>query len=221
MENRTAVVFGATGLIGRYLVEELIISMRYSAIKVFVRRPLHLEHIKVIEKTVDIADIDSYGDMITGDDLFICLGTTIRKAGSVSRVEELDRILPFKIASKARLNGIKRIAVVSSIGADSGSRNYYSRIKGLMESDILSLGFKRAVMVRPSLLLGKRDEFRLMEGLAKFFMVGLGFLFSGKLKIYKAIHGRVVARAMIYLTGIEEDRTIYLSDELHQMGEER
>ncbi|MEZ4999826.1 MAG: NAD(P)H-binding protein [Bacteroidales bacterium] len=218
MENRTALVFGATGLVGRYLVEELIVNMRYTSVKVFTRRPLELEHIKVIEKVVDVENVDSYRDEIRGDDLFICLGTTIKKAGSVSRVEELDRVMPFKIASTAYENGVKRIAVVSAIGARSSASNFYNRIKGLMEEDITGLGFSRKVIVRPSMLLGRRSEFRLMETLGKGVMKGLSFIFTGKLKIYRAVHGRVVARAMIALLGIDEGRIIYLSDELEGLA---
>jgi len=214
MENRTAIVFGATGLVGSYLVEELIINMRYTAVKVFTRRPLNIEHIKIIEKVVDVENVQSYGDLIKGDDLFICLGTTIRKAGSVKRVEELDRIMPLNIASRALDNGVKRIALVSSLGANPSSKSFYPRIKGLVEKDILGLDFKRKVIVRPSLLLGKRGEFRFMELLGKGFMKSLSFIFRGKLAIYKAVHGRVVAQAMITLLGIDENRTIYLSDEL-------
>jgi len=214
MENRTAIVFGATGLVGTYLVEELIINMKYTAVKVFSRRSLNIEHIKVIEHVVDVENVESYGNLIKGDDLFICLGTTIRKAGSVRRVEELDRIMPLNIASKALLNGVKRIAVVSSLGANSSSKSFYPRIKGLMEEDILDLGFSRKVVVRPSMLLGKRNEFRLLEFLGKGVMKPFSFIFRGKLAIYKAVHGRVVAQAMITLLGIDENRTIYLSDEL-------
>lgn len=220
MENRTAIVFGATGLVGTYLVEELIKNMKYSAIKVFTRNSLNIEHIKVIEMVVEVENIESYGDLVKGDDLFICLGTTIKKAGSVKRVEELDRVMPFNIASKAHLNGVKRIAVVSSLGANSASKSFYPRIKGLMEEDILSLGFSRKVIVRPSLLLGKRGEFRLFELAGKGLMKSLSFIFIGKLAIYKAVHGRVVARSMIALLGIDEGRTIYLSDELPALAEE-
>lgn len=218
MENRSAIVFGATGLVGSYLVEELIRNMKYGTIKVFSRKPLNIEHIKVVEKVVDVEDVASYADLIRGDDLFICLGTTIKKAGSVARVEELDRNMPVNIAVAALKNGAERIAVVSSLGARSGSKNFYSRIKGLMEEDIIRLSYSRTVITRPSLLLGKRNEFRLLETMGKGVMTALSFLFIGKLKIYRGIHGRVVARAMITLLGIDEEKIIYLSDELHEIG---
>ena len=214
MENRNAIVFGGTGLVGRYLVEELIKSQRYATVKVFTRRPLEVEHIKLIEKVVDVEDIESYAEEIRGDDLFICLGTTMRKAGSIKRYEELDRKLPFNIASEALKRGVSRVAVVSSLGANSSSRNYYARIKGEMEELILSLGFLRKVIVRPSMLLGERREFRLLELVSKPFVMLLGFIMVGKLSIYRGVHGRVVARSMICLLGMQEEKKIYLSDEL-------
>ncbi|MCD4769341.1 MAG: NAD(P)H-binding protein [Bacteroidales bacterium] len=214
MNNRTVVVFGATGLVGSYLLEELVKNIKYSAIKVFTRKTLTIEHIKIIEHIVDIENIDSYKDEIRGNDLFICLGTTYRKAGSVKRVEEIDRDLPFAIGEMSLKKGIERIAVVSAVGANKKSRSYYNRIKGEMEQKIIDLGFTRTVIVRPSLLLGKREEFRLMESTGKLFMKLLSFVLTGRLKKYRAVHGRNVASAMIRALGESSDKIFYESDEL-------
>lgn len=220
MENRTALVFGATGLVGRHLVEELIRSMRYTTVKVFTRRALNIEHIKVVEHLVDVSDIPSYSDQIRGDDVYIAIGTTLRKAGSVDAEEQTDRHMVVKIASEAKKRGALRIAVVSSLGADAGAKNFYRRIKGNMENDIINLKYDRTVIARPSLLLGKRDDFRFFEEVAKAVAIPLGFILIGKLSIYRAIHARTVARAMIRLAGTDENRNIYLSDELQQLGRE-
>ena len=220
MKNRTALVFGATGLVGRHLVEELIRNMRYTSVKVFTRRALNIEHIKLLEYVVDVEDVSSYSDQIRGDDLFIAIGTTLRKAGSVAREEETDRHLVVEIAAEAQRRGAGRIAVVSSLGADAGARNFYRRIKGQMEKDIQNLKFQRIVIARPSLLLGKREDFRLFEEIAKVLARGLGFIFKGKLAIYRAIHARTVAYAMVYLIGTEENKSVYLSDELQKFGRE-
>ena len=220
MKNRTALVFGATGLVGRHLVKELIQNMRYSSVKVFTRRPLNIEHIKVLEHVVNMEDVSSYGDQIRGDDLFIAIGTTLRKAGSVAREEEIDRHMVVMIAAEAQRRGVTRIAVVSSLGANSASKNFYRRIKGKMEYDIMNLKFQRIIIARPSLLLGKREDFRLLEEVAKVFARLLGFLFIGKLAIYRAIHARTVAYAMIYLIGTKEYKCVYLSDELQKFGRE-
>lgn len=212
--NKTAIVFGATGLVGRELVYLLIKDIRYKAVKVFTRRALHIEHIKVIEKIVNVENIDEYRDSIKGDDLFICLGTTRRKAGSVSRMEDIDRFLPVQIAKAALLNGVKNAAVVSSTGANAEARNYYYRIKGNMEKDLLSLGFNRMVILRPSILLGKRDEIRILESIGKGLIRGLGFLLTGKRRKYRGIGAGLVASAMLREINNVNAKNIYESDEL-------
>lgn len=204
-------------MVGAYLVEELIKNMKYTAIKVYTRRPIGIEHIKVIEKIIDVESPASYSDDLRGDDLFICLGTTMRRAGSIKRYEEIDRDLPVSIAKASFNKGVSRIAVVSSIGANSDSKSYYSRIKGEMEKGILEVGFERTVIARPSLLLGERKEFRLLEKVAKAFAWLFSFLMTGRLKVYKAIHGRDVAIAMIDLLAETSDKTIYLSNELQEI----
>ena len=189
MNIRTAIVFGATGLVGKYLVEELIQNMGYTAIKVFSRRKLDIEHIKVIEHVVDVENVAEYEDLIRGDDLYICLGTTMKKAGNIKRYETLDRDMPISIAQHAVKRGIKRVAVVSAIGANLKSRSYYNRIKGEMEAGLLELKFKTHVIARPSLLLGDRTETRVLEKVATGFSKIFSFILVGKLSVYRAIHG--------------------------------
>lgn len=216
--NRIAIVFGATGLVGSELVYQLIKDIRYKAVKVYTRRSLDIEHIKVIEEIVDVEKVEAYGESIRGDDLFICLGTTRRKAGSVKRMEDIDHHLPFQIARAALLNGVKNMAVVSSIGADPGARNYYYRIKGHMEKDLMSLDFNRMVILRPSILLGKRDEFRLLESIGKGFMKTFGFLLSGKNRKYRAINAADVASAMVREINNVNGKEVYESDEITEFA---
>ncbi len=219
MSNRTAIVFGATGLVGKSLVEELIKNMGYTAIKIFTRKKLGIEHIKIIEHIVDLENVESYSQEMRGNDLFICIGTTMKQAKSIKRYEEIDRDLPFNIASTAKLKGLERVAVVSAIGANVESKNYYNRIKGEMEAMIMGLNFERTVIARPSLLLGKRDGFRLMEGLGRLFSRLFSFILVGKLRIFRPIYGRDVAIAMIKTIAEASDRKIYLSDELQQISD--
>ena len=217
--NKTAIVFGATGLVGSELLYHLIKDIRYRAIKVFTRRELHIEHIKVIEKIVEVEKVEDYNDFIKGDDLFICLGTTRRKAGSIVRMEAIDRYLPVKIAKAALGNGVKNMAVVSSIGADPESRNYYYRIKGQMENDLQSLEFNRKVIVRPSILLGKRNEIRLLESVGKALVRGFGFLLRSKKRKYRGIRASDVALAMLKEINNINGKELYESDELARLAE--
>jgi len=216
--NKTAIVFGATGLVGKELIYQLIKDIRYKAIKVFTRCDLHIEHIKVIEKIVDVEKVEDYSELIMGDDLFICLGTTMRKAGSVKRMEEIDRFLPLKIARQALVNGVKNVAVVSSIGADPGARNYYYRIKGNMEKDLLKIEFARLVILRPSILLGKRDEMRLLESIGKGLIKGFGFLLTGKKRKYRGIYAENVAYALVREINNVNGKEVYESDEIAELA---
>jgi uncharacterized protein YbjT (DUF2867 family) len=135
-------------------------------------------------------------------------------------MEKIDRDLPVSIARQAKANGVTRVAVVSSIGADSGSKNYYLRIKGEMEEGVLKSGISRIVIVRPSMLLGERKERRVGEIAGKIVMKTFSPLLAGKLIKFRAIHGRDVARAMIVLLGRESDKSIYESDELKKAAKE-
>jgi len=218
MHNRTALVFGATGLVGRYLVNELKDHVSYTSIFAFLRTAKDYNHLKVIEQVIEFEKIEDYAHLIKGDDLFICLGTTIRKAGSVKRMEEIDRDLPIRIARMAFNNGVKRIAVVSSMGANPSSGNYYMRIKGEMEKGIMEIPFDQTVIARPSMLFGRRKGFRFGELIGRIFMTIFGFLFIGPLRKYRGIKGKVVAEAMISLVKSTRREIIYPSDELQRCG---
>ena len=220
MKQKTAIVFGATGLVGNLLVEELTKSGNYNAIKIFVRQSTGVSEPRIEEIITDFSVPESYLSRVTGDDLFICTGTTIKKAGSVENVEKIDRDLPVLVAKAAFKNGIKRIAVVSSIGAHEKSKNYYLRIKGEMEETILKLDFERTVIVRPSILLGERKEIRAGEIVGKAVMKAIQPVFNGKFKKYRPIHGRDVAKAMISLLQKEGEKKIFESDELKEIVKE-
>jgi uncharacterized protein YbjT (DUF2867 family) len=216
MEKRTALVFGATGLVGNLLIEELVRGGHYSLIKIFVRQNTGIFSQEIEQVVTDFTDPAILRETIKGDDLFICLGTTIKKAGSVENMEKIDRDLPVMIAEIAHANGVSRIAVVSSIGADSLSKNYYLRIKGEMEKGILSVSFDKTVIVRPSMLLGERKEKRPGELAGKVVMKVINPVLAGKLLKFRAVHGRDVARAMIILLDMQSDRKIFESDDIQK-----
>lgn len=216
---KTALVFGSTGLVGGYLLKELIANPDYSAVKVFNRRTSDIEHPKVEEIILDYNLLEESKEHFTGDEVFICLGTTIKKAGTYEVMEQIDWHYPVSISRIASEKGIKRLAVVSSIGAKSESSNKYLRIKGKMEEEVLSFSFSTIGILRPSILLGARNEFRFGEIIGKILIKVFGFLLFGKLKKYRGIHGRTVARAMIRILRDTKQEEIYESDVLHKLGE--
>lgn len=218
MGVKTAIVFGATGLVGNLLLEELINSDGYPAIKIFVRQSTGISEPKVEEIVTDFSNPESLSARLTGDDLFICLGTTIKKAGSVANMEKIDRDLPVKIAEMAHKNGIKNISVISSIGANENSKNYYLRIKGEMEKGILGLNIENTVIARPSMLFGERKEKRTGEMVGKVVIKAFQPVLLGSLLKYRAIHAKDVAKAMILLLKEEKVKKIFESDELQKIA---
>ncbi len=216
--ERTAIVFGSTGLIGNLLIEELVQSGIYSSVRSFVRQSTGVSETKVEEIVADFSAPETFAAKIAGDDLFICLGTTIKKAGSVANMEKIDRDLPVIIAIAALSNGVKRIAVVSSIGASAKSGNYYLRIKGELEEAIMKMDFEIIAIVRPSMLLGERKEKRAGEIVGRVVMTAAKPVLVGKFRKYRAIHGADVARAMINLLNGPGGKNIIESDELMKIS---
>jgi uncharacterized protein YbjT (DUF2867 family) len=219
MDTRTAIVFGATGLVGTALIGELCNSGSYGTVRIFTRKETPFsDNEKVSEYIIDFSRLKDYAGLMIGDDLFICLGTTIKKAGSVSRMEEIDRDLPLEIARLASVNSVEKIAVVSSLGADSRSSNYYLRIKGEMEKGLMKLNFRTIVIMRPSILLGERAEKRTGEEIGKVFMRISGIFMVGRLAKYKAIEGSKVARAMVNAISEKSGIEILESDAIQKIA---
>jgi uncharacterized protein YbjT (DUF2867 family) len=219
METRTAIVFGATGLVGSSLIGELCNSEIYGLIRVFVRnKTVFSENEKIKEYIINFSHLKDYAELIKGDDLFICLGTTIKKAGSVRRMEEIDCELPLEIAALASVNSVEKVAVVSSLGADSRSSNYYLRIKGEMEKGLMKLNFRTIIILRPSILLGERAEKRTGEEIGKAFMKFSAMFLVGRLAKYRGIDGGKVARAMVRAINEKSGTEILESDTIQKIG---
>jgi uncharacterized protein YbjT (DUF2867 family) len=164
--EKTALLFGATGLVGNYCLKELLESPLYSTIKVFNRRKMEINHPKIKEYLVDFNDIETYADWIVGDDVFCCLGTTRKKAGSKEAFSKVDYTYVLELAKIAAKNRANQFLLVSSMGADKDSMIFYSQVKGKIEDAIQNLEYWSVHIFRPSLLLGNRNETRMGEGLA-------------------------------------------------------
>jgi uncharacterized protein YbjT (DUF2867 family) len=216
--SKTAVILGATGLVGGMIAEELILTDKYTEIRLFVRKKTQFNNSKIKEYLVDFSGTSYFEHFIGANDLFSCLGSTIKKSGSVENMEKIDRDLVVETAKAAFERGVKNFAVISSIGADENSKNYYLRIKGEMEKMVLEIPFEKHAVVRPSLLFGEREEFRFGEIMGKSLARPLGFLLTGNYKKYRGIDASKVAKAMIYILNNEFEQKIFLSDQLHELG---
>ena len=197
IKMKTALVLGATGLTGTSLVSLLLKDANYSKVITFTRKPIAVEHPKLTQHLIDFNNLDDYKDLIKGDIVFCCLGTTIKTAGSQEAFKKVDYTYPTEFANLAKQNGVPTFYLQSSLGADSTSKNFYLQVKGETEHFIKALNFTSFITFRPSMLLGKRKEFRLGEVIGKIIMQLLSFIFIGKLKRYKAIYVNQVAEAMI------------------------
>ena len=153
------------------------------------------------------------------DDVYVCIGTTMKKAGSKEAFLKVDFELVQTIAQQAKAAGAKRLLVVSSIGANAESSNFYLRTKGQMEEAVKQYGFALCGIVRPSLLLGKRNEFRFGEKLGVFFYKVFGFIFVGPLRKYKGIYAVDVAKSMVMLALSSSGTITVESNVLKQMAD--
>jgi uncharacterized protein YbjT (DUF2867 family) len=196
---RTALVAGATGMVGTLLLRQLAAGNDYAEVRVLGRRQPAQEHPRFRFVATDFSDLDTLGAALSADDVFCCLGTTIRKAGSQPAFERVDYHMVVDLARAARKAGAKRFLVVSSVGASERSPAFYSRVKGRMEQAVAAVGFEAVHIVRPSLLLGDRTERRPGEKLAQLAAPLLSPLLHGPLAKYRAVDGNEVATALITL----------------------
>jgi uncharacterized protein YbjT (DUF2867 family) len=184
-------VVGATGLIGAFLLERLLRDARYARVRAWARRPLALESPKL---ETEVVDFDHLQDRrVAADDVFCCLGTTIRQAGSQEAFRRVDYDYPVALAHAAARDGAQRLLVVSALGADARSRVFYSRVKGEMEAAVRAAFPGKMLIFRPSLLSGPRVEARTGERIG----LAVGALLGPLLGKYRPIHGDLVAAAML------------------------
>ena len=213
---KQALIFGSTGLIGNEVLQLLLADSAYH-ISTFTRQAAQSSN-KVTNHVINFNRLEESAKLISGDVLFCCLGTTIKKAGSQASFRDIDYELVLKIAHIALHNGVARMLVISSVGADANSGNFYLKTKGEMERDLQLLPFQHIKILRPSILTGKRKEFRLGE------KVGIGFatlfapLMIGNLRKYRPIKAETVARAMIALASDDSPQIVYESDALQLAG---
>lgn len=193
----TALVAGATGLIGQHLVTRLLNSGVYGRIKVLARRPLSLEDSRIETLLTDYSDLAALD--LRADDVYCCLGTTLKTAGSRAAFERVDYGMVMDLARAARAQGARQFLVVSAAGTSATSPSFYSRVKAKMESDLSALDYAAIHILRPSLLLGARTESRPAEHISQMVMPLFNPLLLGPLKKYRAVKAEDVAEALLQL----------------------
>ncbi len=195
--NKTAIVAGATGLVGEQLLIQLLADPQYTKVIAVVRKPLRNTHEKLEQILANFEQLPAALMGITADHGYCCLGTTIKTAGSKEKQVIVDHDYVVMFAKACHSVGVTRFAVVSSIGANLNSSNFYLRTKGEMERDLRQIPFTGTCIVQPSLLIGDRKEFRTGEKTASAIMRILDPLLIGSLKKYRGVNASNVARVMI------------------------
>lgn len=191
-----ALVAGATGLVGSELVNQLILSGQYRQIYVFVRRIGAFSHALIQEVLFDYEAPEALPDKV--NDVFICLGTTRRKAGSKEAFRRVDFDYVAQIGDMAEEMNASSINFVSSMGASVNTNNFYLKVKGEAEAYLATKEVASVTFVRPSLILGKRNEVRVGESFGKLLMKPLMFMMKGRLVKYKPITATHIAKALLW-----------------------
>ncbi len=203
---------GATGLIGSFLLQRLLASERYASVVVWARRDIGKTHPKL---RVEITDFEKVHERrAEAEDVYCCLGTTIKQAGSQAAFRRVDYDYPVALAMAAAAGGAKRLLVVSALGANPDSTVFYNRVKGEMEEAVRAAGVPKAVFFRPSLLSGPRAQERRGEKIG----LVVGNLFGPLLGKYRPIHADIVAAAMLKVAAEDLPVQVVENTEIRKIG---
>ncbi|WOH37888.1 NAD(P)H-binding protein [Thalassotalea fonticola] len=200
---KSVLLLGASGLTGRHCLQLLLDNDNYRKVIIAVRAPLPVVNKKLTQVVVNFDDINSNEDLFAVDEVFCCLGTTIKKAGSRTAFTNIDHDLVIHIAKLAKKHAVNKFLVISALGANPKSNSFYNQIKGKMECALKTLNLNATFVFRPSLLLGDRKEFRRLEHITALFCKVFSFMFIGPLKAVKPIEASVLANAMITVANNE------------------
>lgn len=197
MTTRKALIVGATGLIGGYCLQSLLDDPGYSGVTAVVRKPILKTHRKLKAVISKFSNLETDLANTQAHDVYCCLGTTMKKAGSQDAFKQVDLSLVVTVAELMRKQGAEQFIVISSMGADKNSRVFYSRVKGEMEQALQQLDYPCLRIIRPSLLLGKRNEFRFGEKIGAWLTPVLKPFLMGSLKKYRPVQAESVAEFMV------------------------
>ena len=216
MNQKTAIVLGGTGLTGNLLINRLLADDSYACIKLFSRKASGIKSEKIEEFVGDLFQLEHFKDDFTADEVFCCIGTTSAKTKDRVVYKAIDFGIPSTAARLARENNIPTFLVISSMGANTRSSIFYSRTKGEMEQAVLGEKIPHTYILRPSLIMGDRDERRMGESVGAAVLKFTNVVLVGRLKKYRAIEADCIAAAMIHLALSKPPSGIVMSDKLQQ-----
>ena len=217
MTYQRSLVVGSTGLVGEEVVKELV--AKGIPVKALSRIDLNSPNPLVKNIKVNFDFLHEYKEHFKEvSDVYICLGTTISKAGSEEAFEKVDIDYCLETAKHALNAGVKNLSLITSIGADSKSSNFYLKTKGTVEDKISQLGFPSLSVHRPGLLIGPRKEMRLAEFLGQKIQPLINPFLLGNLSKFRSIKAEVLARAMIKCSGLEQGTHYYFYNDFIEKG---
>ena len=215
---KSALLFGASGLVGSHVLNQLISNNNYSKIKLFVRSSINISDPKIEIIKTDFYNLENHREDIKGDDCFFCIGTTKKNSPDKNEYQRVELEIPKQIAQIAKSNLVNSFIFVSSGYADPKSSGDYLKFKGEVEDELKRLNFPKLGVIRPSFLLGDRKEKRLGEKIGIFIFKLLSPLFLGPLKKMKPIHSEIVAKAMLKICEDEHQQVVFESNEIVELA---
>lgn len=195
--SKKAIILGATGMVGNHVLQKLLAHEAYSKVIAFSRRPLSINHSKLDNPIIDFEKLADYAHLFRGDDIFLCLGTTMNKAGSKDAFKKVDFEYPLQVAQMAEANGVKQVLLCSAVDADSESLIFYNQVKGSLEDELKKMKFSTIQIFQPSLLLGERQEQRTAERISIKISHFLDPYIGKWLGKYRPVEAEKVASAMV------------------------
>ena len=214
---KIALLFGASGLVGSHLLNQLISNNNYSKIKLFVRSSIDLNDPKIEIIQTDFNNLENHREDIKGDDCFFCIGTTKKNSPDKNEYKRVELEVPKQIAQIAKSNFVNSFVFVSSGYADPKSSGDYLKFKGEVEEELKKLNFPKLGVMRPSFLLGDRKEKRVGEKIGIFIFKLISPLLLGPLKKMKPIHSEIVARSMIKVANEDLQKNTFESNEIMEL----
>ena len=211
---KTALLFGASGLVGGHLLNELIKENYYSKIKIFVRSEPNISDPKIEIIRTDFNNLQNHKDDIKGDDCFLCIGTTKQNSPDKNEYRKVELEMPKEIAQIAKSNSINSFVFISSGYADPKSSGDYLKFKGQVEEELKRLNFTKLGIMRPSFLMGNRKEKRIGEKIGILVFKLLSPLLLGPLKKMKPINSEIVAKAMVVFAQSDTQKNTFESNEI-------
>jgi len=215
---KSAILLGATGLTGGYLLKILLDDPNYNKVKLFSRSSVGFKHEKLEEHLVDLLKLEDYKESFNADEVYCCIGTTKSQTPDKETYKKIDFGIPVTAAKICRENKIDTFLVISALGADANSGVFYNKVKGEMQHQVLEKGIAHTYIFQPSLIAGDREEDRFFENLAIKGMKVFNNLLVGSLKKYRSISPETIAKAMHNCANAGYPKILIESDEIQKLA---